>query len=58
MKRIQKDKDIKKILFITLSNIGDAILTTPTLEALFLEMLFQYYFFLFLEFYLNNLFPK
>ena len=34
MKRIQKDKDIKKILFITLSNIGDAILTTPTLEAL------------------------
>ena len=25
---------IKKILFITLSNIGDVILTTPTLEYL------------------------
>jgi len=34
MKKVQKDKNIKKILFITLSNIGDAILTTPTLEAL------------------------
>jgi len=34
MKIIPKDKNIKKILFITLSNIGDAILTTPTLEAL------------------------
>jgi len=34
MKKIPKDKNIKKILFITLSNIGDAILTTPTLEAL------------------------
>jgi len=34
MKKIAKDKDVKKILFITLSNIGDVILTTPTLEAL------------------------
>ena len=34
MKKIIKDKNIKKILFITLSNIGDVILTTPTLEAL------------------------
>ena len=34
MKKISKNKIIKKILFITLSNIGDAILTTPTLEAL------------------------
>ena len=31
---ISKDKNINKILFITLSNIGDVILTTPTLEAL------------------------
>lgn len=28
---------VKRILFITLSNIGDAILTTPTLEALHLQ---------------------
>jgi heptosyltransferase-3 len=28
------DHDIKNILFITLSNIGDVILTTPTLESL------------------------
>jgi len=34
MKKITKDKNVKKILFITLSNIGDVILTTPTLEAL------------------------
>ena len=34
MNKIIKDKNIKKILFITLSNIGDVILTTPTLEAL------------------------
>jgi len=34
MKKITNDKDIRKILFITLSNIGDAILTTPTLESL------------------------
>ena len=34
MKKFAKDKDVKKILFITLSNIGDVILTTPTLEAL------------------------
>ena len=34
MKQIKNDKDITKILFITLSNIGDAILTTPTLESL------------------------
>ena len=34
MNKILKDKSIKKILFITLSNIGDVILTTPTLEAL------------------------
>jgi len=34
MKIIPKDKNIKKILFITLSNIGDAILTTPTLQSL------------------------
>ena len=29
-----KDKTVKKILFVTLSNIGDVILTTPTLESL------------------------
>jgi len=29
--------NVKKILFVTLSNIGDAILTTPTLEALHLR---------------------
>jgi len=34
MKKITKEKNVKKILFITLSNIGDVILTTPTLEAL------------------------
>jgi len=34
MKKISKDKNVKKILFITLSNIGDVILTTPTLETL------------------------
>ena len=34
MKKISTDKNVKKILFITLSNIGDAVLTTPTLEAL------------------------
>ena len=34
MKKISTEKNAKKILFITLSNIGDAILTTPTLEAL------------------------
>ena len=34
MKKNSKDKNVKKILFITLSNIGDVILTTPTLEAL------------------------
>ena len=34
MKKTPKDKNVKKILFITLSNIGDVILTTPTLEAL------------------------
>jgi heptosyltransferase III len=37
MKKILKDKNVKKILFITLSNIGDAILTTPTLESLHLK---------------------
>jgi len=34
MKKITKDKNVKKILFITLSNIGDVILTTPTIESL------------------------
>ena len=34
MRKIITDKKVKKILFITLSNIGDVILTTPTLEAL------------------------
>jgi len=34
MKKIIKDKNIKKILFITLSNIGDVILTTPTIQSL------------------------
>ena len=33
MKKINKFK-VKNILFITLSNIGDIVLTTPTLEAL------------------------
>ena len=34
MKKILKDNSVKKILFITLSNIGDVILTVPTLESL------------------------
>ncbi|MDC6484722.1 glycosyltransferase family 9 protein [Methylophilaceae bacterium] len=34
MRKILVDKDVEKILFITLSNIGDVILTTPTLESL------------------------
>ena len=34
MKKILKDYSVKKILFITLSNIGDVILTVPTLESL------------------------
>jgi heptosyltransferase III len=33
-KKIKQPQKITKILFVTLSNIGDAILTTPTLEAL------------------------
>ena len=37
MKKNSKDKNVKRILFITLSNIGDAILTTPTLESLHLK---------------------
>ena len=34
IKKTPKDKDVKKILFITLSNIGDVILTIPTIESL------------------------
>ena len=34
MKNFLKDKNVRRILFITLSNIGDAILTIPTLESL------------------------
>jgi len=33
MRKIDKEK-VKKILFITLSNVGDVILTTPVLEVL------------------------
>ena len=29
-----KTKNVKKILFITLSNIGDVVLTSPTLLTL------------------------
>ena len=36
MKKVLINKNIKKILFVSLSNIGDAILTIPTLEALHL----------------------
>ena len=35
MKKLIKDNSVKKILFITLSNIGDVILTIPTLESLY-----------------------
>ena len=34
MKKITKVKNVKRILVITLSNIGDVILTTPTIESL------------------------
>ena len=34
MKKITKVKNVKRILIITLSNIGDVILTTPTIESL------------------------
>ena len=37
MKNFLKDTDVKRILFITLSNIGDVILTIPTLESLHLK---------------------
>ena len=35
MKKLIKNNNVKKILFITLSNIGDVILTIPTLESLY-----------------------
>ena len=34
MKKITKVKNVKRILIITLSNIGDVILTTPTIQSL------------------------
>ena len=37
MKIFIKDTNVKRILFITLSNIGDVILTIPTLESLHLK---------------------
>ena len=33
-KKIKQPQQVERILFVTLSNIGDAILTTPCLEAL------------------------
>jgi heptosyltransferase III len=33
-KNVKNPLDVSHILFVTLSNIGDAVLTTPTLEAL------------------------